>query len=268
MLGAGLLVPSLAASADESHSDDHRPVICHHVEGHGGTYLRSIVDVPGIHGHATHDDVIGDEGETDPVCAGPTVSELPEEGEHGEESSHTSTPKPSHTSTSKPSHTATQKPSHSHGESCSDSATPTETPVETNTATPVIPGTDVPSTTDPVQPDLARTGSNPLLPLVAGILLVLVGIAAMVLAARRAPTPDRPERRGAAPPSGCGSSRLWRRPRRGSPQEATGRMLRGSTVSPVSIRATVARTGAASPTAPVAQLLQKAATAEGTAGSA
>lgn len=231
MLGAGLLVPSLAASADESHSDgDHRVVVCHHVEGHDGVYLRSVVDVNGIHGHARHeDDIIGEEGETDLVCPGPTVSEMPEQGEHGEhgedgeESTHTATPKPSHTSRPKPSHTSTPKPSHSHSESCSHSATPTptetetetetgtptptepttpaptvtptqtpsETPVETDTATPVDPGTDEPATTDPVttdpattdpvQPGLAQTGSNPLLPMGAGILLVLVGIGAMVL---------------------------------------------------------------------------------------
>lgn len=231
MLGAGLLVPSLAASADESHSEgDHRVVVCHHVEGHDGAYLRSVVDVHGIHGHARHeDDVIGEVGETDLVCPGPTVSEMPEEGEHSEEPTHTATAKPSHSSTAKPTHTARPKPSHSHSESCSHSATPTptptetetetetgtptptdpttpvptetptesptqsptETPVETDTATPVVPGTEVPSTTDPVttepvttdpvQPGLAQTGSNPLLPMAAGILLVLAGIGAMVL---------------------------------------------------------------------------------------
>lgn len=231
MLGAGLLVPSLAASADESHSDgDHRVVVCHHVEGKEGAYLRSVVDVHGIHGHAKHeDDIVSEEGETDLVCPGATVSEMPEEGEDGEEStqtatpkpSHTSRPKPSHTSTPKPSHTSTPKPSHSHSESCSHSATPTptptetetetgtptptepttpaptdptvtptegptETPVETDTATPIAPGTGEPSTTDPVttapvQPGLAQTGSSPLLPMAAGILLVLLGIGAMVL---------------------------------------------------------------------------------------
>ena len=36
-------------------------------------------------------------------------------------------------------------------------------------------------TSEPVNPGLAQTGSSPLLPLIGGIMLVLLGTAAMVL---------------------------------------------------------------------------------------
>jgi hypothetical protein len=220
LLGAGLILPSLSASAEESrHDGEHRVVVCHHVEG-SSAYVRSVVDARAVYGHeAHHDDVIGDEDDTELVCPGPTVSEVPEP-----EESHEATHQPSHSPSGRPSHSHSPKPSHS--ESCSHSATatptesetatptatptetvtetPTETPSETPTGTPtetqpeivtetpVDPGTD-PATTDPVttdpatttsepvNPGLAQTGSSPLLPLVAGILLVLLGIGALVL---------------------------------------------------------------------------------------
>ena len=198
LLGAGLIVPSLSASAEESgHDGDHRVVVCHHVDG-SSSYVRTVVDSRAIYGHKTHgDDVIGDEDDTDLVCPGPTVSEVPEPEES---ESH----RPSH----EPSERATHSPRPSHSASCSHSATPTPTETEPETTEPATtepatsepattePATTVPATTDPAttdpattdpattepsNPGLAQTGSNPLLPLVGGIVLVLLGIGAMVL---------------------------------------------------------------------------------------
>lgn len=214
LLGAGLILPSLSASAEESRQDgEHTVVVCHHVDG-SQSYVRSVVDARAVYGHRTHgDDLIGEEGDTDLVCPGPTVSEVPEpeESESDEathEPSHKPTRKPSHSpepsESESCSHSATPTPTETEEESETPTATPTEsgtatptdngsTPPPTATETPVDPATTDPATTEPattdpatttsepVNPGLAQTGSNPLLPLVAGIVLVLLGIGAMVL---------------------------------------------------------------------------------------
>ncbi|MGD9955260.1 MAG: hypothetical protein AB7O74_14020 [Candidatus Nanopelagicales bacterium] len=208
LLGAGLIVPSLSASAEESgHDGDHKVVVCHHVEG-SSSYVRTVVDSRAIYGHKAHgDDVIGDEDETDLGCPGPTVSEVPEPVE-------SESRRPSH----EPTGSASHAPKPTHSESCSHSASPTPTDTEPETTAPATtepattepattepattepattepattapattspattdPATTDPATTEPAHPGLAQTGSNPLLPLVGGIALVLLGIAAMVL---------------------------------------------------------------------------------------
>jgi len=214
LLGAGLILPSLSASADESrHDGDHKVVVCHHVEG-SSSYVRTVVDSRALYGHtAHHDDVVGEEDDTELVCPGPTVSEVPEpEESESDEASHEPSHEPSHkprpthsescshSPSATPSETVTETPSETPTETVTPSETPTETPSETTSETPIDPGTEPattepattdpatadpattdPATTEPTNPGLAQTGSNPLLPLVGGIVLVLLGIAAMVL---------------------------------------------------------------------------------------
>ena len=187
MVGTSLLLPSLVATAADGRGQtDHKVVVCHFVPAHGGTYIRTVVDVNGIHGHGKHDkDVIGALGAVDLVCPGPTVSEIPSDS-GSPTTSHSTTGTPTATGTPTGTGTPTDTPTDSVTTTPTDTPTdtPTETPTSTEPATSV-PSTSSPSTTPASEPGepggLPDTGGDPVLPGVLGLLFVVVGIAAMAL---------------------------------------------------------------------------------------